>query len=156
MSPGTTPAAFWGKVNKTTECWIFLGAKTKQGYGRQSVFGKAWLAHRYAYAISKGAIPGGMQVLHKCDNPSCVKPWHLFLGTQQDNMDDMVRKGRHRGSGLLGESHGRSKISKEDVIKIRNRRANNRETYGSIAEDYPISGVGIRNICVRKNWKHII
>ena len=89
-------------------CFLWMGAMTPTGYGRVRVKGPvvaqhsdAWLskaAHRVAWEVENGAIPDGMSVLHRCDNRACVNPIHLYLGTQRDNMDDLVRRGRHRNT----------------------------------------------------------
>ena len=86
---------FWEKVQKKSGgCWTWLGAKNNQGYGNFNVGGKFERAHRIAYCLSIGEVPAGLFVLHHCDNPSCVNPKHLFLGTQKDNMQDCLKKGR--------------------------------------------------------------
>jgi len=90
-----TSTRFWLKVHKTADCWLWQGATNKRGYGRCTVNGVNWYSHRLSWMLHYGAIPVGMFVLHHCDNPSCVRPDHLFLGTQTDNMKDCVRKRRH-------------------------------------------------------------
>jgi len=86
---------FWRFVNKTDECWLWQGAKVGQGgYGNFGVDKKHHLAHRVSYELANGPIPDGMWVLHRCDNPPCVNPDHLFLGTRSDNMKDAHQKGR--------------------------------------------------------------
>lgn len=93
---------FWAKVNKATglgpdgECWEWTGHLMKFGYGVVRADGKVRKAHRVSYALNNGPVPDDMMVCHRCDNPSCVRPDHLFLGTQQDNMDDRMAKGRYR------------------------------------------------------------
>lgn len=101
-----------------------MKSKTTFGYGKVRLDGKDRTAHRVSYELTYGAIPKGMCVLHKCDNPSCVNPEHLFLGTSQDNMDDMVRKGRQgdrgkHGNHARGDSHGRARLTLEQVEKLR-------------------------------------
>lgn len=84
------------RLGKNGECWPWNGSKDKDGYGYFKPNGKTVKAHRYSFEQYKGAIPEGMWVLHKCDNPSCVNPHHLFLGTPLDNVMDMDQKGRRR------------------------------------------------------------
>jgi hypothetical protein len=85
---------FWNKVERGDGCWEWRGAKSRFGYGRFIVGRNNRLAHRVAWAATRGEIPVGMNVCHRCDNPSCVNPDHLFLGTQRDNVRDMHEKGR--------------------------------------------------------------
>ena len=86
---------FWDKVDKTGECWIWTASKNKKGYGRFGFGSRAQLAHRVSWLLSNGEIPDGMLACHTCDNPPCVNPSHLWLGTQKDNVVDMSSKGRH-------------------------------------------------------------
>lgn len=147
-----TRERFWSKVDLSSGCWLYPGAVVGDGYRRVGVNGKRWLAHRYAWSISKGNIPEGMQVLHKCDVPNCVKPWHLFLGTHQDNMNDKVAKNRQfRGKG---EANSMTKLTIEQVTEIRNRRLNG-ESIGAIAKNFPVNHQTISAICLNKKWKHI-
>ena len=85
---------FWSKVNKTLGCWIWKGYVTKGGYGTLTVNSITTFAHRFSWELHNGPIPYGLYVLHKCDNPSCVNPSHLYLGTQADNLVDMVQRNR--------------------------------------------------------------
>lgn len=86
---------FWNKVDKSGDCWLWTASKTHQGYGYFRFDGKMCKAHRMAWLLVNGEIPNEMLVCHSCDNPSCVNPEHLWLGTNQENMDDMNKKGRH-------------------------------------------------------------
>ena len=89
-------ARFWSKVVKADGCWEWTAYRDPLGYGRLNVDGVPVLAHRLAYELEHGAIPDGMCILHRCDNPPCVNPDHLWLGTQADNSLDMASKGRWR------------------------------------------------------------
>ena len=90
---------FWAKVDASagpTGCWLWTGARFPAGYGAIKIAGRPWGAHRVAWELVNGPIPDGLQSLHRCDNPPCVNPLHLFLGSQADNARDMVAKGRSR------------------------------------------------------------
>lgn len=86
---------FWSKVKKTESCWIWCGGKIKDGYGHFHLNRKQHKAHRISWQIINGEIPPGIWACHHCDNPSCVRPDHLFLGTTSDNQIDSAKKGRH-------------------------------------------------------------
>lgn len=92
-------AGFWSKVNKADGCWLWMGAADKLGYGRFYWRGKIQLASRVAWEITKGEIGPRLAICHSCDNPQCVNPSHLFVGTMADNTQDALRKGRLRGGG---------------------------------------------------------
>lgn len=102
MPESTLAARFWEKVDRAEGCWLWTGAKSS-GYGKiqrgQRGAGYVW-AHRVAWELTVGPIPDGLQVLHACDNPPCVNPAHLFLGTRSDNMRDAASKGRLRTQKL--------------------------------------------------------
>lgn len=98
-------------------CWEWIGAVNGAGYGHLQHRGKKLLAHRLAYEWHYGPIPKGQVVCHRCDNPICANPEHLFLGTQKDNVRDMVRKGRL--SNRSGHNNGQAKLSAEQVAAIR-------------------------------------
>jgi len=94
MQKSMTPEQFWEKVKKSEGCWLWTAGKNNRGYGQFRRMRKNTLAHRYSYLISVGEIPVGVFVLHKCDTPLCVRPSHLWLGSQKDNMTDCAQKGR--------------------------------------------------------------
>lgn len=106
--------------------------------------------HRLAYEIAFGEIPEGMFVCHTCDNPLCINPRHFFLGTQVENMEDMVAKRR----SVRGTNHYRTVTTEEQVVEIRERRAKG-ETMESIAKDYGITRITVRNMVLRRTWKHV-
>jgi hypothetical protein len=150
---------FWEKVNKTGKCWEWKSVRNPDGYGlflRPNSYNNPtpWeKAHRMSYMLTIGDIPTGLCVCHKCDNPPCVRPDHLFLGTPADNARDMWKKGRGRIPRLYGEKSGAAKLSEEDVRKIRKMLP--RMTNRQIATRF---GVTISNISVirnNKSWKHL-
>ena len=147
---------FWSKVDRSGNCWEWAAAKTKGGYGQFHINNKMQLAHRVSWVIHNSDIPSGDHygttcVLHRCDNPSCVNPDHLFLGTQKDNNQDRMNKGRN--VNVVGEQHGKAKLSSRNVREI--RRHSPAMTYREIAETFCISSSQVCNIVNRRVWKHI-
>lgn len=106
---------FWQRVRKTETCWLWTGYRNDNGYGQVGFNGHVRLAHRVAYTLAFGIIPEGMDVLHHCDNPSCVRPDHLFLGTQLDNIRDRDTKGRGVVPAILTDVQAQKiKVALED------------------------------------------
>jgi hypothetical protein len=114
-----------------------------------------WLEHRRAWTEANGPIPDGMFVLHHCDNRACSNVEHLFLGTQTDNMRDMLAKGRGSRVGPRGEAHGHAKLTEAQVREIRDRYAAKGVTHDRLAKDYGVSSELIGLIVRRKIWKHV-
>lgn len=109
---------FWKTVSVGLGCWAWTGALNQKGYGRFFHRGQSFGAHRIAFALGKNtALPGSIFICHRCDNPACVNPDHLFLGTANDNNQDMKAKGRAKGP--TGLSNGRGKLSDQDIADIR-------------------------------------
>lgn len=129
-------------------CWLWTGVVVRR-YGQIGVKGKGRRTHRVSYELFKGPIPEGLYVLHSCDNPLCVNPDHLFLGTNEDNMADMVKKGR--AARMAGEKHGMSKLTAQDVTRILRDNRKQKE----IAKDYAVTQSLISHVKCRKGWKHI-
>jgi hypothetical protein len=109
------------------------------------------MAHRISWILHYGPIPDGLIVLHKCDIPKCVNPDHLFLGTGQDNMDDMVSKGR----SLKGEKSPMHKLTEEEVLEIRSLYQSGEFSQGRLASMYRVNQTNIGFIIRRKSWRHI-
>lgn len=145
---------FFAKVVKTPGCWLWSGAKLESGYGVFKGDGMR-LAHRISWAMHNGAIPNGLFVLHKCDNPSCVNPDHLFMGTHTDNMQDMLKKGRKSLVRKTGEQNGNSILNAAQVVEIRKIAAAKTMPHRAIAAQYGVSIHLIRKVVYREVWKHI-
>jgi hypothetical protein len=139
-------------VNEETGCWEFSGTLVNGGYGQISHKNKGLLAHRVAYELVVAYIPDGMLVLHSCDNPPCVNPQHLFLGTHQDNSDDCVAKGRIAHN--VGSLAGAAKLTEEDVLKIK-ERLSARMTQRRIAEEFGVAPSAITRIKKGLYWRHL-
>lgn len=100
-------------------CWLWMGACSPKGYGHMHVDGRFIKAHRFSYALYCCDVPTGAQICHRCDNPSCVNPEHLWAGTVQENLNDCIAKGRFRTGSLRGDQNPSSKLSDADVRAIR-------------------------------------
>ena len=103
------------EIDADTGCWVWNRARNVHGYGAIGIDNKVKRAHRVAWQAYVGDIPDGMAVLHRCDNPPCINPDHLYLGTKADNSLDMVRKGR----SAAGERHSQARLSEAQVSEIR-------------------------------------
>jgi hypothetical protein len=148
---------FEKKFQMVTEsgCWIWDAAliDKKQGYGSFYLGnGQHEKAHRASWMLYKGEIPVGFCVLHRCDVRACVNPNHLFLGTNKDNVDDRVKKGRTRVG--FGEKHGNSKLNNEKVLMMRAMYADGSTSY-ELAEIFGCGKSMAHLVCSHRNWKHV-
>lgn len=150
----TPEQRFWEKVVKSDGCWLWKGNVNQFGYGRfRTTSKKLTVTHRISWELHNGPIPDGMMVLHRCDVPACVKPDHLFLGTQIDNVADMYSKGRE--CIRRGEEHHRALVSEIDVIAMRSVRDKVKMAYSKLGRLFGVSEETARNICLRETWKHL-
>lgn len=149
---------FWKKVNKSPNvkgCWVWTACKNK-GYGWFGVGNKKMKsAHRFSWELENGEIPNNFCVLHKCDNPLCVNPNHLFLGTLKDNTADMISKGRTNWLGKQGSENHRAKLSEEQIPIIRKMLVENLLTQREIGNIFGVSVMIINRIKTNKIWKHV-
>lgn len=153
---GTPGERFWAKVDKTGDCWVWTGATARNGYGVFRIDGRNVGAHRFSFHLATGITPGELDVLHACDNPPCVQPDHLFLGTQRDNMADMHAKGRGfipPPNPRCGEANNYAKLTWVQVLEIRSLYALGGLTYNRIGARYGIAGEHVGLIVRCRIWK---
>lgn len=176
--PKMTPEEFWRKVNKngplpdaakypnlTEPCWIWTKAKSNNGYGVTSFDWKQTPTHRAAWVLTNGQIPDGLCVLHKCDNPPCCNPSHLFLGTPADNAADMVAKKRQSKGiehsdaitprRLRGEESPTCILTEESVTEMRKLYLQDGLSSREIAKRFGIADSHVFRIVKGECWKHI-
>lgn len=156
----------WEKIdNREDGCWLWMGLRHKQGYGKISYKGKTLLAHRVVYALICGPIPKGMCVLHKCDNPPCCRYDHFWLGTRAENNHDMAWKGRaasgdknyvHRHPETVrGERNGSVKLTSMQVKEIISQYLDGKVTQQELAQRYGVSDSLVSAILHRQAWPEI-
>ena len=147
-------ARFWAKVDVRgpDECWEWQGARNKFGYGKLTVAGKQRAASRLVYELECGEIPAGQFVCHRCDNPPCVNPDHLFLGTHAENMRDRNLKGRARGGSLRGERHPQAVLTAEQVRIIRDLATRKVKPQAAIGRQFGISQSHVSEIKNGNAW----
>lgn len=159
-------ARFWSKVSKTNTCWLWTGSRDRHPRGKGLTYGTFGVgsrtdkscrhikAHRVSWDLAYGAIPQGVMVLHRCDVPHCVRPDHLFLGKQADNMADMMKKGR--GVQHTGVDHGNAKFTKQQVDNIRKRYRKGAKkgsgAAGVIAAEFGVDRHTIQRIAIGKTY----
>ena len=189
MYPQKIIEKFWSRVDKqgANDCWEWMGNLWNNGYGRFcfSVNGNLTTigAHRFSYEINSGEpISKGLFVYHQCDNPKCVNPSHLFLGTNSDNLLDASKKGRtatgkrngqhthpersirgdahwtriHPEKKLRGVSNGRAKLTEKEIIEMRFLYSTGKFSYEKLAKKYSITSVQVGNIIRKESWTHVI
>lgn len=161
---------FWSKVDKSGECWMWTGGKDRKGYGKFSMGSQFKAdgsrrnsmvsAHRFSYELVHGPIPAhdsfhGLCVLHSCDNPGCVKPDHLSLGTNKDNVHDMDRKGRRISKNARGEAHHGAILNELQVREIVAAHRERGISQAQLSKDYGVSTSTINHIFTGRLWAHL-
>lgn len=158
-TPAESIAAFWSKVNRDgptqphmeTPCWVWNGSRATSGHGRAWSRGRLDGAHRVAFVLAFGTVSAGLQVLHRCDHPPCVRPDHLWLGDNAANVADREAKGR----GQCGVKHWLAKLSDDGVRRIRERYATGAVTQKQIAAGLGVSRECIQAVLAGDAWKHV-
>jgi hypothetical protein len=145
---------FWSHVDRRgpDDCWLWKGARFSSGYGRVRMGGGTITAHRLGWVLAHGDIPVDIQVCHRCDNPPCCNPAHLFAATCRDNIADCITKGRR--ADHRGVKHPCAKLTEADVLEIR-RRWEAREPLAAIAPDFGITRAMVSIIGLRRAWTHL-
>lgn len=160
---------FWGFVDKSGDCWIWKGCKDRGGYGFFRYKGKSLRAHRVSFELCVGEISEGNYICHRCDNPKCVNPSHLFQGTCMDNWNDCVNKGRSKwkenhpfreNPNLMsrGESVNTSKLTEDSAKSLFIEYITTPKSYGKlkrICEKYGITKSQVFNVLSGKSWSHL-
>lgn len=155
----TVEERFWSRVNKygklvpnmDTRCWSWLGRKNDSGYGQFNIGDKGITISRYSYILHYGLIPSGMLVCHKCDNPECTNPDHLFLGSTKDNTRDSINKGRF----AWGEKSGMAKLTCDNVIEIRILWKSGLHDLKQLSDRFNVHKVTISSVVNNKSWRSV-
>ena len=158
-----TIEGFLKHVEQTDTCWLWTGCKSKRGYGSVTINRVTKRAHRVSYELFIGTIPIGYGICHKCDNPSCVNPEHLFPGTQKDNVQDSIKKGRFVTKNSIlykkGSLHGNAKLTEERVRIILNefkkKQTSSKEFCETFSKIFGLKPRTLENIIYRLSWKHV-
>ena len=166
--PSLTPEQteyFWSRVDRSggpDACWPWMGEQSARGYGRFRINGSAFQATRIALALTLGSLDVAQMACHRCDNPPCCNPGHLFPGTTLENKTDSVRKGRHaRGDALgaamdhRGTRNGRARLTEDQVREIRRRYQYRTVTVTALAAEYGVAFQTIHMIVSGQTWKHV-
>lgn len=156
MTKQTIQERFASKVLQVPfcDCHLWTAATTNFGYGKLADGYGRWVhAHRVSFQINKGEIPDDKCVLHTCDNPACVNPDHLYLGSYKDNAHD--REIRKRGNHALGTGHGRNVLMQSQVHEIRDAFETGKYSFRQLGKIYGIDGKSVADIVDRKNWNHV-
>lgn len=148
----TLEERFMKYVHKEEACWLWTGYVNTSGYGSLTVKGTPVGAHRLSFMLFKGEVPDGKVVCHTCDVRTCVNPEHLWLGSNRENLDDMLAKGRQ--SRVPGEQNGMSKLTEDQVRAIRQEHIDG-ATKASLCRKYEVSSSTMDRLIKRQSWAHI-
>lgn len=171
MPPGVYPRRpwqerFWEHVDRSGECWLWTGKRLPRGYGQVSIHHQWRYAHRASWELHNGPIPEGMDICHRCDNPPCVNPAHLFLGTRRDNVHDMMAKGRgafgdrhpsrlHPENLPRGSARPESRLTEDAVRAIRDRYKAGGISQSQLGREYGVTQATIFRALHGVCWAHV-
>ena len=141
---------------ESSGCWVWTGARTSRGYGEVMLHKRAWTTHRLVYTMLVGPIPAGLHICHRCDNPPCCNPGHLFAGTRSDNMRDMHAKGRRSPGRTRGESSFKAKLTEDVVRTMRERYEVGGVSIASLATEYGVTPATAWHAIRSNTWRHVI
>ena len=136
-------------IDPDTGCWNWTSGKDAGGYGGLTVNRKSWKAHRYSWFLVNGPIPKGMCICHHCDNPSCINPQHLWIGTNEENIQDRNIKGRQ----AKGHKNRNARLNEFQIREIRLQQG--KKINKELAKQYNISVSTINDIWAKRRWRHI-
>ena len=151
MSSGAIPMTvdqFWAKTRQEGPCLVYAGYRDRKGYGELSFQFRRMKAHRLAYELTHGSIPEGEFICHRCDNPPCILPEHLFAGTPKDNIQDACRKMRMH----YGEAQGVHVLTEENVRAIRRTYVRGVVTHAALAAEFGVAASTIQHVLDGKHW----
>lgn len=154
--PQNSPENFWRRVAvaSESECWLWTGGKSRTGYGQTTFNYQHRLAHRVSWELTHGEIPDGMMVCHRCDNPACCNPEHLFIGSNSDNQLDSVLKGRSRAARQNGSTNHCARLTESQVIEIRRRRTSGEKGI-DLAREFGVSQSALCQAYKGTTWGHL-
>lgn len=148
-----TEQEFWRRARRDANgCLVWIRRLDQNGYAPIFRRGRWTKAHRLAWEFSNGKVPSGMNVCHRCDNRACIEPTHLFVGTQSDNMRDCENKGR--ANHPVGERNNKAKLTSEEVLELRRRRAAGESMY-RLGKVFGIARQSVRSIILGRHWRHV-
>jgi len=151
LKPGKPGKDFWSQVQKTDDCWLWVGEFNRGGYGVYRALGRAIRAHRYVLEHILGNDISDKVVMHICDNTRCCNPAHLVVGTHADNVKDKVTKGRQ----ATGERNGQSKLTEQSVLEIRKKYSTKEFTYKKLGAEYGVCEDTIKKAVKGIYWGHV-
>jgi hypothetical protein len=152
MAMPAESAAFWAKVDMLGDCWVWTHARTSAGYGNVRANRRNYTSHRCVYEYVYGPVPARLLIRHSCDNPPCVNPLHLLVGTAKMNTADMWDRGRGVVPTSVGSANGRAILTADLVVEIRERFAVEQVAPKRLASAYGVDGSVINRILTGRSW----